>query len=80
MLLQGMVGGWEVIEASHTVSSGLNVTCHMLNSDLHHGHTNTHIVCTHFYDKLKGIGSFSELGMLHQSYIRSALIKRRICM
>ena len=31
MLLQGMVGGWAVIEASHTVSSGLNVTCHMLN-------------------------------------------------
>ena len=30
MLLQGMVGGWAVIEASHTVSSGLNVTCHML--------------------------------------------------
>ena len=32
MLLQGMVGGWAVIEASHTVSSGLNVTCHMLIS------------------------------------------------
>ena len=32
MLLQGMVGGWAVIEASHTVSSGLNVTCHMLNN------------------------------------------------
>ena len=31
MLLQGMVGGWAVIEASHTVSSGLNVTCHILN-------------------------------------------------
>ena len=30
ILWQGMVGGWEVIEASHTVSSGLNVTCHML--------------------------------------------------
>ena len=30
MLLQGMEGGWVVIEASHTVSSGLNVTCHML--------------------------------------------------
>ena len=28
MLLQGMEGGWVVIEASHTVSSGLNVTCH----------------------------------------------------
>ena len=25
-----MEGGWVVIEASHTVSSGLNVTCHML--------------------------------------------------
>ena len=33
MLLQGMEGGWVVIEASHTVRSGLNVTCHML-SDL----------------------------------------------
>ena len=32
MLLQGMEGGWVVIEASHTVSSGLNVTCHMLTS------------------------------------------------
>ena len=32
MLLQGMVGGWAVIEASHTVSSGLNVTCHMLTN------------------------------------------------
>ena len=31
MLLQGMEGGWVAIEASHTVSSGLNVTCHMLN-------------------------------------------------
>ena len=31
ILWQGMVGGWAVIEASHTVSSGLNVTCHMLN-------------------------------------------------
>ena len=30
MLLQGMEGGWVVIEASHTVRSGLNVTCHML--------------------------------------------------
>ena len=30
MLLQGMVGGWAVIEASHTVSSELNVICHML--------------------------------------------------
>ena len=30
MLLQGMEGGWVVIEASHTVSSGLNVTCYML--------------------------------------------------
>ena len=30
MLLQGMKGGWVVIEASHTVRSGLNVTCHML--------------------------------------------------
>ena len=30
MLLQGMEGGWVVIEASHTVNSGLNVTCHML--------------------------------------------------
>ena len=34
MLLQGMVGGWAVIEASHTVSSGLNVTCHMLSVNL----------------------------------------------
>ena len=25
MLLQGMEGGWVVIEASHTVRSGLNV-------------------------------------------------------
>ena len=32
MLLQGMEGGWVVIEASHTVSSGLNVTCHMLGA------------------------------------------------
>ena len=32
MLLQGMEGGWVVIEASHTVISGLTVTCHMLNS------------------------------------------------
>ena len=32
MLLQGIVGGWAVIEASHTVRSGLNVTCHMLNA------------------------------------------------
>ena len=31
MLLQGMEGGWVVIEASHTVGSGLNVTCHMLS-------------------------------------------------
>ena len=31
MLMQGMEGGWVVIEASHKVSSGLNVTCHMLN-------------------------------------------------
>ena len=31
MLLQGMKGGWVVIEASHTVRSGLNVTCHMLS-------------------------------------------------
>ena len=31
MLLQGMEGGWVIIEASHTVRSGLNVTCHMLN-------------------------------------------------
>ena len=31
MLLQGMEGGWVVIEASHTVSSGLNITCHMLS-------------------------------------------------
>ena len=31
MLLQGMEGGWVVIEASHTVRSGLNVTCHMLS-------------------------------------------------
>ena len=30
MLLQGMEGGWVVIEASHTMRSGLNVTCHML--------------------------------------------------
>ena len=30
MLLQGMEGGWVVIEASHTGRSGLNVTCHML--------------------------------------------------
>ena len=30
MLMQGMEGGWVVIEASHTVSSGLNATCHML--------------------------------------------------
>ena len=30
MLLQGMEGGWVVIEASHTVRSGLNVTYHML--------------------------------------------------
>ena len=30
MLLQGMEGGWVVIEASHTVRSGLNVTCRML--------------------------------------------------
>ena len=30
MILQGMEGGWVVIEASHTVSSGLDVTCHML--------------------------------------------------
>ena len=30
MLLQGMEGGWVVIEASHTVRSGLNVICHML--------------------------------------------------
>ena len=30
MLLQGMEGGWVVIEASHTVTSGLNVT-YMLN-------------------------------------------------
>ena len=30
MLLQGMEGGWVVIEASHRVRSGLNVTCHML--------------------------------------------------
>ena len=30
MLLQGMEGGWVVIETSHTVRSGLNVTCHML--------------------------------------------------
>ena len=30
MLLQGMEGSWVVIEASHTVRSGLNVTCHML--------------------------------------------------
>ena len=30
MLLQGMEGGWVVIEASHTVRSGLNVTCHIL--------------------------------------------------
>ena len=29
--MQGMEGGWVDIEASHTVSSGLNVTCHMLN-------------------------------------------------
>ena len=37
MLLQGMVGGWAVIEASHTVSSGLNVTCHTyVNSQLKH--------------------------------------------
>ena len=35
MLLQGMVGGWAVIEASHTVSSGLNVTCHMLMASKH---------------------------------------------
>ena len=34
MLLQGMEGGWVVIEASHTVRSGLNVTCHMLTGDL----------------------------------------------
>ena len=34
MLLQGMVGGWAVIEASHTVSSGLNVTCHMLTTSI----------------------------------------------
>ena len=33
MLLQGMEGGWVVIEASHTVRSGLNVTCHMLTID-----------------------------------------------
>ena len=32
MLLQGMEGGWVVIEASHTVRSGLNVTCHMLTA------------------------------------------------
>ena len=30
MILQGMEGGWVVIEASHTVSSGSDVTCHML--------------------------------------------------
>ena len=35
MLLQGMEGGWVVIEASHTVRSGLNVTCHMLTVDKH---------------------------------------------
>ena len=34
MLLQGMEGGWVVIEASHTVRFGLNVTCHMLNVEL----------------------------------------------
>ena len=33
MLLQGMEGGWVVIEASHIVSSGLNVTCHMINAN-----------------------------------------------
>ena len=33
MLLQGMEGGWVVIEASHTVGSGLNVICHMLNNN-----------------------------------------------
>ena len=32
MLLQGMEGGWVVIEASHTGRSGLNVTCHMLTN------------------------------------------------
>ena len=36
MLLQGMEGGWVVIEASHTVSSGLNVTCHMLMQKNNH--------------------------------------------
>ena len=35
MLLQGMEGGWVVIEASHTVRSGLNVTCHMLKYIYH---------------------------------------------
>ena len=35
MLLQGMEGDWVVIEASHTVSSGLNVTCHMLIINYH---------------------------------------------
>ena len=33
MILQGMEGGWVVIEASHMVSSGLDVTCHMLMLD-----------------------------------------------
>ena len=28
-MLQGMEGGWVVIEASHTVSYWLNVTCHV---------------------------------------------------
>ena len=37
MLLQGMEGGWVVIEASHTVRSGLNVTCHMLSIRYTHG-------------------------------------------
>ena len=35
MLLQGMEGGWVVIEASHTVRSGLNVTCYMLITAVH---------------------------------------------
>ena len=34
MLLQGMEGGWVVIEASHIVRSGLNVTCHMLTDQI----------------------------------------------
>ena len=32
-ILQGMEGGWVVIEASHMMGYGLNVTFNVLNSD-----------------------------------------------